>query len=193
MHPARLFKQALCEYLRTYVPPGLPAGTAPAFGEESGFIVTHDEEGITLDGSDRDLLVMETAAAQEVAEGLGVWTLSIQIAATIPGDELPANVRDLQDTLWSHLTGQYAGDASTGGDIPGPLAGRLNALALHLHQDDPQAWPRILCVGDVWRVAKQPPELDGPAVRISMATLQANAEIMPPNYHPVPILYQSGT
>src|SRR6478752_6955681 len=110
MHASRLFKQVLCEHLKTFVPPGLPAGTASAFGDESGFIVTHDEEGITLGNSERELLVMETSAALEVAEGFDVWTLSIQVAATIPGDELPDNVRDLQDRLWEYLTASYPGD-----------------------------------------------------------------------------------
>lgn len=183
MHPSRLFKQVLCEYLRAWAPPG-PEGTPPPFGEGSGFVVAHDEEGVTLDGGGPDLLIQETGTALEVAEGFGVWTLSIEISSVIPGDWLPETVRELQDQLWSCLVDSYPGDVGRGMDTPGPLAGRLNALALRLREDDPQAWPRILCVGDVWQASKEPPDLDGPSYRICLMSFQANAEVMPQAFLP---------
>jgi hypothetical protein len=185
MHPALLLKNVLAEYLRSYKPPGTAKDEPPVFSEDAGFRVLHDENlDEALDLSGADLLIYEAARAEESAEGMDVWQFSLAVSIAMPRDMESSEFEARHDSLWSYLSGQYPGDVSTGGDIPGPLAGRLNALSLQLNQDDPQAWPRILCVGDAWQFRRELREADSAAVRVGIVSFFCISEVMPPQFIP---------
>ncbi|RYD38932.1 MAG: hypothetical protein EOP87_00215 [Verrucomicrobiaceae bacterium] len=187
MHPALPLKQVLAEYLRTYRPPGADEDTPPVFSEDSGFVVVHDEDlDAVLDSAppSGDLLIFEGEKSEELAEGLGVWQCQLSVSLAMPGDLETSVFRERQDDLWNYLSGKYAGDVSTGGDAPGPLAGRLNALSAALTADDPQTWPRILAVGDVWGMGVEKPDADSPSLRVMIISFSCLAEVMPPQFIP---------
>lgn len=185
LHPAALLKRVLREYLSTFIAPGSDA-VYPAFGDSVGIPVIGDEDQDhdLLPPAGPDILIFENAPSEELHEGMEVWKLSLTVTLTLPGDTPPEKFAELEQTLWRQLAGKFEGDVAGGGDAPGPLAGRLNAAALLTHQEHPDEFPRVLCVGDVWQVRREPPTLDSPAARVMQFNLLAIAEVMPPDFAP---------
>lgn len=184
IHPAHLLKQVLAEYLSTFIPPGSSA-TYPLFGSIVGIpVIDEENQTVKLQPAGRDVLVYENAASEEIAEGAGVWKISLAIALAVGGDRPAGEYEKLEQALWQYLTDEFDGDVSHGGDTPGPLAGRLTATSANLTASAPDKWPRRLCVGDVWQVKRTTPELDSPGLRVMVFTLLAIAEVMPPGFVP---------
>ena len=183
-HPSLLFKQTLAWYLATFVPPGSPEEVGPMFGDDVGIPVVPDEErDVNLEPQGTDIEVWESAPAVEIAEGADVWKISIGLALSTPSDMTEDDAVQLHDALWRFIHDEYAGDVSGGGDAPGPLSGRLNAASVAMNKEDPEAYPRLLCCGDVWGIGREPPAQDK-GRRITMFTLTAIAEVMPANFSP---------
>jgi hypothetical protein len=185
IHPAHLIKQVFVEYLSGFIPPGSSA-VYPSFGAAVGIPVIGDEDQSTkLKPGGGDILVYENGPSEEIAEGAGVWRLSLAIALAVPGDRTAGEFEALEQALWQYLSDEYTGDVSGGGDTPGPLSGRLTATSARLTDADPDKFPRVLCVGDAWQIKRTPPELDSPGLRVMIFTLLAIAEVMPPDFIPL--------
>lgn len=181
IHPANLFKAVLVEYLKEFNP-AYPSGD-PLFQEVE---VISEEEMTTLKPAGPDITIFEAQQSEELAEGAGVWRLYLAVTLIMPGDTPEATWRLMEESLWQYLFDTYPTDhASMGdGDLLGPLAGRMNKICLLRNGEDPDEWPRLLCVGDVYSAKRTPPELDSPSARVSMLSFTANAEVMPPGFSP---------
>lgn len=187
IHPAHLLKQALCEYLSEFVPPGSPEGAYPLFGPDAAEavpVINEEDVDERLLAKGLDIFIWENAPSEELHEGLGVWKISLAITLSVPGDIQDVEFETMEQALWQYLADEYEGDVSGGGDEPGPLAGRLTAASAALMDRDPENFPRALCVGEVWQLKRTPPELDSPGLRVMIFTLAANAEVMPPGFTP---------
>lgn len=184
IHPSLLFKRVLARYLSTFVPPGSSEEVGPMFGADVGIPVVPDEErNLDLEASGPDVEVWEKEPPVELAEGAGIWKISIGLALNLPVDTLTEEAEQLSGALWKCLVDEYDGDVSGGGDMPGPLAGRLTAMSAAMTDEDQENFPRVLCVGDVWGVGREVPAREKSRI-INLFTLTAIAEVMPAGFSP---------
>ena len=179
IHPSTLTKAVVREYICRFIAPG---DDAPSFGDDAEFPTYYDEEMLEMNPLGPDVSVFEDSPATELYEGIDVWTVSVNVAITMPGDCITAFAVK-SEKMWQMLSGIYdSAVESPGGDASHPLAGRLTAMSKFLTDQCPGSYPRIICFSDVTELKKEPPLSDAAPALVAIFSFKILAEVMPPAF-----------